>query len=120
MLRAFHHTPLTFFRAAAGLGAIQGEALTQTAAQAKEENPDATRCVLAMLENQDRNVGRILAKLKELDLENDTIVIYFSDNGPNTARWNGNMKGKKGSTDEGGVRSPSSFAGPARSRAAPK
>ena len=80
--------------------------LIQTAVLPKEENPDATRCVLAMLANQDRNVGRILAKLKELDLENDTIVIYFSDNGPNTARWNGNMKGKKGSVDEGGVRSP--------------
>jgi arylsulfatase A-like enzyme len=34
-----------------------------------------------MVENQDRNVGRILAKLKELNLENDTIVVYFSDNG---------------------------------------
>ncbi len=85
---------------------FKAKPLTQTATPAKEENQDATRCVLAMLENQDRNVGRILAKLKALNLENDTIVIYFSDNGPNTARWNGNMKGKKGSTDEGGVRSP--------------
>jgi hypothetical protein len=59
-----------------------------------------------MLENQDRNVGRILAKLKELKLENDTIVVYFSDNGPNTSRWTGGMKGKKAMTDEGGVRSP--------------
>ena len=32
-------------------------------------------------------------------------MIYFSDNGPNAARWNGGMKGIKGSTDEGGVRS---------------
>ncbi len=84
---------------------FKAKPLTQTAG-AKDENLDATRCVYAMLENQDRNVGRILAKLKALNLENDTIVIYFSDNGPNTARWNGNMKGKKGSTDEGGVRSP--------------
>ena len=32
--------------------------------------------------------------------------VYFSDNGPNGWRWNGGMKGRKGSTDEGGVRSP--------------
>ena len=64
-----------------------------------------TRAALAMCENIDWNVGRILRKLDELDLARNTIVIYFSDNGPNGARWNGGMKGRKGSTDEGGVRS---------------
>ncbi|MFK7819944.1 MAG: sulfatase-like hydrolase/transferase, partial [Planctomycetaceae bacterium] len=34
------------------------------------------------------------------------IVVYFCDNGPNGVRWNGDMKGRKGSTNEGGVRSP--------------
>ena len=34
------------------------------------------------------------------------MVIHFSDNGPNSERWNGAMKGRKGTTDEGGVRSP--------------
>lgn len=80
--------------------------ISQQATHAQAEIPDATRCALAMLENQDRNVGRILEKLKSLGLEENTIVVYFSDNGPNTARWNGGMKGVKGSTDEGGVRSP--------------
>jgi hypothetical protein len=47
-----------------------------------------------------------LDKLDELQLAGDTIVIYFSDNGPNTWRWNGGMKGRKGSTDEGGLRVP--------------
>jgi hypothetical protein len=32
-------------------------------------------------------------------------VIFFSDNGPNSFRWNDGMKGRKGTTDEGGVRS---------------
>ena len=80
--------------------------LKMTAAQGDEENPDFTRAALAMCENIDWNVGRIMEKLKELKLEDNTIVIYFSDNGPNAFRWNGGMKGKKGSTDEGGVRSP--------------
>src|SRR5207245_1190950 len=61
---------------------------------------------LAMCEEIDWNVGRMLRRLDELDLAQNTIVIYYSDNGPNTFRWNGGMKGRKGSTDEGGVRVP--------------
>lgn len=71
----------------------------------KEDLP-MTRAALAMVENLDWNVGRVLKKLDELNLTDDTIVVYFSDNGPNSWRWNGDMKGRKGSTDEGGVRSP--------------
>lgn len=66
---------------------------------------DHTRCALAMIENQDGNVGRVLSKLEELNLADNTIVVYFSDNGPNSARWNGGMKGRKGGTDDGSVRS---------------
>jgi arylsulfatase A-like enzyme len=72
---------------------------------ALEELP-MTRAALAMVENIDWNVGRVLAKLDELKLAGDTIVLYFSDNGPNSWRWNGGMKGRKGSVDEGGVRAP--------------
>jgi len=72
----------------------------------KLENLAATRAVLAMCENLDWNVGRLLRKLDELNLAKDTLVVYFHDNGPNGRRWNGGMKGIKGSTDEGGVRSP--------------
>jgi arylsulfatase A-like enzyme len=79
--------------------------LEQLATLPKQEVPDQTRCALAMLENQDWNVGRILKKLEELKLADNTIVLYFSDNGPNSWRWNGGMAGKKGGTDEGSVRS---------------
>ena len=72
----------------------------------KKEDPAHTRAALAMCENIDDNVGRLLAALKDQKLDRDTIVVYFSDNGPNGRRWNGGMKGVKGSTDEGGVRSP--------------
>jgi arylsulfatase A-like enzyme len=65
-----------------------------------------TRAALAMCENIDWNVGRVLKKLDELKLADNTIVLYFSDNGPNSWRWNGGMRGRKGSTDEGGVRAP--------------
>ena len=70
------------------------------------EDLEFTRAALAMCENIDWNVGRVLSKLEELGLEENTIVLYFTDNGPNSWRWNGGMKGKKGSVDEGGVRTP--------------
>lgn len=65
-----------------------------------------TRAALAMVKNIDWNVGRVQAKLDELGLEENTILIFMSDNGPNSWRWNDGMKGRKGSVDEGGVRSP--------------
>ena len=73
---------------------------------AHKEDENFTRAALAMVENIDYNVGRITAKLKKLNLEENTLIIYMSDNGPNGWRWNGGMKGKKGATDEGGVRTP--------------
>ncbi len=76
------------------------------------EDPEFTRAALAMTENIDWNVGRVLDALDSLGLADDTIVLYFSDNGPNGWRWNAGMKGRKGSTDEGGVRSPMAMRWP--------
>jgi arylsulfatase A-like enzyme len=88
--------------------------ITQRATGPGREVADETRCALAMMENQDANVGRVLARLRELKLEENTIVLYFSDNGPNSPRWTGGMKGRKGATDEGGVRSVCSLRWPAK------
>ncbi len=88
--------------------------ITQRATEPDKEVLDETRCVLAMIENQDRNVGRVLAKLDDLHLRDGTIVLFFSDNGPNSNRWTGGMKGKKGETDEGGVRSVCYLRWPSR------
>jgi arylsulfatase A-like enzyme len=82
----------------------------------KKENIGHIRAALAMCENIDWNVGRILKKLDELKIADNTIVVYFCDNGPNGTRWNGDMKGRKGSTDEGGVRSPLLVRWPAKIR----
>jgi arylsulfatase A-like enzyme len=79
-----------------------------------KDDLDKTRSALALCENIDWNVGRILKKLDALGIADDTIVLYFSDNGPNGVRWNGDMQGRKGSTDEGGVRVPCLVRWPGR------
>ncbi len=93
---------------------FKSKPITQRGVEGSEENLEITRCVLAMTENLDYNVGRVLRRLDELKLADNTIVIYFSDNGPNTFRWNGGMKGKKATTDEGGVRVPFFIRWPGR------
>jgi hypothetical protein len=67
-----------------------------------------------MCENIDWNVGRVLGEIDKLGLKNNTIVVYFSDNGPNSWRWNGGMKGRKGTLDEGGLRVPMLIRWPGR------
>jgi hypothetical protein len=72
----------------------------------EKEDLAMTRAAIAMVENIDSNVGRVLEELKKVGIDENTIVVYFDDNGPNSFRWNGGLKGRKGSVDEGGVRSP--------------
>ena len=72
----------------------------------EKELIDKTRAAYALCENIDWNIGRIVKTLDSLQLQENTIIIYLSDNGPNGWRWNEGLKGIKGSTDEGGVRSP--------------
>ena len=72
----------------------------------------------AMIENLDTNVGRIVSKLDELQLTDNTLIIFTSDNGGlstgkragPTACWP--LRGGKGWTYEGGIRIPSIFVWP--------
>ncbi len=83
----------------------EGRELTQRATIPENEIEDGTRASLALTENIDWNVGRLLDALDKAGLDENTIVVYFSDNGPDSHRWNGEMRGTKGSSDEGGIRS---------------
>jgi arylsulfatase A-like enzyme len=62
--------------------------------------------VYAMVENIDTNVGRLLRKLDDKKLADNTIVIFLSDNGPAAARFNSGLRGRKGTVYEGGLRVP--------------
>ncbi len=59
-----------------------------------------------MIENFDENMARLLHTLDRLDLANDTILIYMTDNGTSGRGFNANMRGRKGSVYEGGHRVP--------------
>lgn len=70
----------------------------------------------AMVTRMDREIGRLLDLLRELGLEENTVVIFTSDNGPlydelggtDTEFFNsaGGLRGRKGSLYEGGIRVP--------------
>ncbi len=64
-----------------------------------------------MITNIDENMARLLGKLKELNLEKNTILIFMTDNGTAAGFRNGNgfnagMRGTKGSEYDGGHRVP--------------
>lgn len=75
---------------------------------------DVTAKVYAMVENIDRNVGRILDALRELAIDRDTIFIFMTDNGPQQKRYNAGLRGLKASVFEGGLRVPFYVRWPAR------
>jgi arylsulfatase A len=62
--------------------------------------------IYALIERVDDNVGKVLAKLDELDLAENTLVIFTSDNGGVSKYWKGGMNGNKAGVYEGGVRAP--------------
>lgn len=69
-------------------------------------NADDTARLYGMVTNIDDNVGRLLARLDELQLAEDTVVVFLTDNGPQRARFRGGFRGLKGSVYEGGIRVP--------------
>jgi arylsulfatase A-like enzyme len=60
----------------------------------------------AMVENVDTNFIRLLKALDESKKAENTIVVFLTDNGPDAPRYNGGLRGRKGSVFEGGIRVP--------------
>jgi len=76
--------------------------------------PDQDKGQAAMITRMDRDMGRMLAKLKQLGIDDNTVVMFTSDNGPhnegghNTQRFtpSGPLRGMKRDLYEGGIRVP--------------
>ncbi|MGY8768774.1 MAG: arylsulfatase [Pirellulales bacterium] len=85
-------------------------------AQLEKENDKLAR-IAAMITNIDENIARLFKKLDALNLTENTIVIFLNDNGPNSARYVGNMRGSKTGVDNGGIRSPLLMHWPAKMNA---
>ncbi|MGI9240581.1 MAG: arylsulfatase [Verrucomicrobiales bacterium] len=72
----------------------------------REQVQDQLARIAAMITNEDQNVGRLMKDLEKQGLLENTMVIRMNDNGPNSMRFVGEMRGMKTHIHEGGIRSP--------------
>lgn len=69
-----------------------------------KQNDDTTRRVYAMVSNFDRALGRLLKKLDDLKLSDNTLVVFLTDNGTAIPDYNVGLRGRKGTVYDGGIR----------------
>ncbi|MGQ7870766.1 arylsulfatase [Sunxiuqinia sp. sy24] len=71
-----------------------------------EQDKEDARKVYAMVTNIDDNIGKLLQKLDDLNIADNTLIIFMTDNGPQQRRYVAGMRGRKGDVYQGGVRVP--------------
>lgn len=92
----------------------QGMEIPSDAPYSAESWPSPQRHHAAMITRLDADVGKLLARLRELGLERNTIVFFSSDNGPHKEGGGdpaffasaGGLRGYKRALYEGGIRTP--------------
>jgi len=83
-----------------------------------KNDPEGNTSYAGMVSRMDRDMGRLFDKLKELGIDDHTIVFFTSDNGPEFERYdkffnsNGPLRGGKRDLYEGGIRVPMIVWGP--------
>ena len=71
-----------------------------------EKNVLDAKRIYGMVTNIDDNVGKLVSKLKELNIDKNTILIFMTDNGPQQFRYVSNLRGLKSSVYNGGIKVP--------------
>ena len=74
--------------------------------------------IYGMITNIDENMGKLTAKLDELDLAANTILIFMTDNGPTTQHFTAGLRDQKTSAYDGGIRVPFFLRWPSQLQAA--
>ncbi len=87
-------------------GAQAPESYIKTYADAGHDAKSKKTVYMACVTAMDDAIGEILDLLKKLDLERDTLVIFFSDNGGGGGADNSPLRGRKAQMFEGGNRVP--------------
>ena len=72
----------------------------------KEWNKGNRSTYIEMIQSLDGGVGKILDAVDKHDSKNETVVIFFSDNGPTSLDSTNGLRGTKGNVYEGGIRVP--------------
>ncbi len=99
------HTPLQ----------AKEQAIAAAKERVQEDALQRNATYAAMVQSTDESVGRIVQKLDDLKLRDNTMIIFTSDNGGltlNNVTHNINLRAGKGSAYEGGVRVPYIFSYP--------
>ena len=86
----------------------------ETAEKVSDQEIDKLARISAMVTNVDQNVDRLLKRLEKLSILENTLVIFLTDNGPNSRRYVGQRRGTKGEILEGGIRTVLWLHWPAR------
>ena len=71
-----------------------------------EKNVLDAKRIYGMVTNIDDNIGKLVSKLKELNIDKNTILIFMTDNGPQQFRYVSNLRGLKSSVYNGGIKVP--------------
>jgi len=74
--------------------------------QMTEKDKEDARKVYAMVANIDDNLAKLFQKLDDLNITENTLIIFMTDNGPQQTRYVAGMRGRKGNVYQGGVRVP--------------
>lgn len=72
-----------------------------------EHSKENARKVYGMITNIDDNLRRLFKHLDRLNIADNTLVIFMTDNGPQHPRYIAGMRGRKSSAFQGGIRVPS-------------